>query len=448
MELVDRETEEKLLGEIAGCSSYQDAADVRLDVDRLNITPEVFHFSDTRAVFEVMLSRLREGEPCDVVHIRDAILKLPISTTSNTHTTVGWLLTAQAGGMGTLSIAKAWVRDLKELAARRRVKQLAVDLQLRAGDPTMEMSSALGWLSAQMNGLVSGAYSRVQRLDTKLDLVAQQIAEVGTDSRKGVVKTGIDVWDTNVGGLFPTLTVIGGHPSRGKSGLAASFMLGLARQQKSGLIFSLEDPAEWILYRLLADASRVSGFFMRTRPLTAEQQEAVGLVWEEIRALAKFIMFDERSRLTPMQLVAAARDAILTEKAQWIIADHAGEFSYPQLRKGERADMDIAEGLMDLRALAKEHRVPVVLLSQLTGSSKPPHTMLDFKNTSVFAEAARVAAIVWTKDGAPLDVTVSLLKNTFGKRDFDMKFRLDPTSGLLIEPPNPTMPVGEQKDLL
>jgi len=448
MELVNREVEEKLLGEVAGCSAFMDPGQVRADVDRLNITPECFFHSDTRSVFEVMHARLREGEPCDLVQIERSLKLLNLKSGTETHSVVGWLLQRQADTLGSLSMAKVWVEELRELAARRRLKGVAVDLQLRALDPTRPVDEALGWLSGQMNGLVSGSPNRIQRLDSLMDRVAQQLAETGTGATGSVVKTGIEVWDRNVGGLFNTLTVIGGHPSRGKSALAASMMLGLARQQNQGIVFSLEDPAEWILYRLLADASRVSGFFMRTRPLTAEQQDAVGAAWETIRGLAKYIMFDERSRLTPAQLVAAARDAILTEKAAWIIADHAGEFAYPQLRKGERADMDIAEGLMDLRALAKSHKVPVVLLSQLTGSAKPPHTMLDFKNTSVFAEAARVAAIVWTRDGNPLDVNVSLLKNTFGKRDFDMKFQLDATSGLLIEPPSPTMPVGEQKELL
>jgi hypothetical protein len=58
-----------------------------------------------------------------------------------------------------------------------------------------------------------------------------------------------------------------------------------------------------------------------------------------------------------------------------------------------------------------------------------------------------MAAIVWTQDGNPLEPTVSIVKNTNGKRDFDMRFKLDAVSGLLVEPPPPTSIPG-QKALL
>lgn len=436
--LLNRELEEKLLGEIAANSTL-DTEETRVVVERMALSPEVFGHEDTRLIFELMRSRLDDGEPCSAIGLDQELKKRgkknPLIQ-----------MQGQASGMP-LVFCSRWALELKELRARRQLREVAKDLLYRAEDSARPVDESIAYLGQQMNLLVSGGASRIQTLDAKLPVVAAQMDAVGA-GQSTVVRCGIDVWDRNVGGLWPTLNVIGGHPSRGKSALAASMILGLARQGIPGIIFSMEDPAEWLLYRYIAHLSRVPGFLMRTRPLDGKQQESVGNVWGDVRELSKFIMFDERGRLKPAQLVSAAREAILTRGAKWVFADHAGEFAFEKQRDGNRHDLDIAEGLSEMREIGKAMNVPFILLSQLSRGAKIPHSLQDFKNASAIEETARVAAIVWTNDGSPLDVNVSCVKNTFGKRDFDMKFQLDATSGLLIEPPNPTMPAGEQGALL
>lgn len=422
--LTNRELEENLLGEIA-TESEHDPDETRRDVERLLLTPEHFGFHDTRTLFKLMLERLRLGDPCSAVSMNQDIKKAGIPNT---------LILMQSRSMGQgLKFRNRTAFELKDLAARRKLREVARDLLHRAHDESVPVHDSLSYLSGQMNQLVSGSNARIETLDAKLPVVAAQLDAVGS-ATAGVLKTGIGAWDKNIGGLYPTLTVIGGHPSRGKSALAASIILGLAKQGIPGIIFTLEDAAEWLLYRYLALVSRVPSFFMRSRPLDENQQAAVGQAWNTVRDFSKFIMFDERSRLTPAEVVSGARDAILTRGAKWVLVDHLGEVKYGAQRGGDRFDLDVAEGLSDLRAVAKTNGVPIVALSQLSRSARIPHTMQDFKNASAIEEQARVAAIVWTNDGEPLKPTVTCVKNTFGKRDFDMKFELDATSALLIEP--------------
>jgi replicative DNA helicase len=436
--LINRESEERLLAEVAA-SSGVDVTDTLSDLDKLSITGDVFAHEDTRDAHSLMREFLVRGDPCGVLQLEHEGKRRGLA--------LGWLIIRQAEAQGSLMFGRHYADELRELAGRRRLHALALDIKHRAESMTNPVDETVVHLSSQMNALVSGASARIETLDTKMGLVARQLEQVAQGQAGGVLKTGMEVWDRNVGGWWPTLNVIGGHPSRGKSGLVAAQILEVAKQGIPGIIFTLEDPAEWLVYRYLAHLSRVPGFLLRTRELTADQHEAVGQAWPEVERLGRYIMFDERSRLKPSQLVAAARDAILTRGAKWVVADHAGEFSYDQRRGGDRHDLDVAEGLSEMRSVAKSYGVPFVLLSQLTRSSKPPHTMQDFKNASSVEECARMAAIVWTQDGNPLEPTVSIVKNTNGKRDFDMRFKLDAVSGLLVEPPPPTSIPG-QKALL
>jgi len=437
--LIDREAEEMLLGTVA-LASNTDGPQATLEaLDKLSLTAGDFAHEHTRDTHDLMRAFLVRGDPCGVVQLEREAKRRGIA--------IAWLIQSQARSVGELSLCRHYADSLRELAARRRLRELAVDLQQRAEHPGTAVEETVMHLSTVMNQLASGASARVETLDVKMPVVSRQLDEVARGVTGTVLKTGMEAWDTNVGGWWPTLNVIGGHPSRGKSGLVAAQILSLAQQGVPGMIFSLEDPAEWLIYRYLAHFSRVPGFVLRTRELNQEQQEAIGRVWPEVERLAKFIMFDERSRLKPAQLVGAARDAILKRGARWIVADHAGEFSYDQRRGGDRFDLDVAEGLMEMRAVAKSYGVPFVLLSQLSRSSKPPHTMQDFKNASAVEEAARMAAIVWTNDGKPLEPTVSIVKNTNGKRDFDLRMVLDPISGLVVEPPSPTSLPGHQGGL-
>lgn len=434
--LTNRETEERLLAEVAATSLLEPGEALR-GWEATGLRPEHFAFHETRAVLELMLARLEAGEPCGVLQLEGEARRKGF--------TWAWLVGRQGEAAGSMLFAGAWAKELRELASRRQLRALAIDLEERSRNLATPTEETIAHLSECMNGLVSGGAKPIRTLDDKLEKVAEEIAAVGAGEQV-VLKTGIELWDTNVGGLWPTLTVIGGHPSRGKSGLVATMLWKLAEMGRRPAVFSLEDAAEWLTYRYLAHVSRVPLFVIRTREMTEEQTEAVGQAWGEVRRVTQNIIYDDRSRLSPREVVAGAREMILRHDADAIFLDHLGELSYEQTRGGDRFDLDVAEGLMDLRALAKTHGVPVVVLSHLTRGARPPHGMSDFANAAAIERCARVAAIAWTNDGAPTEPFISIVKNTHGKRDFELKFQLDPVSALVDEPQ--TVPLVGQGALL
>lgn len=436
--LIDDSTEEQVIGEIAS-SSTVDAEETLRAIDQFGLTRDLFTNDDRRRWFDLAVEELRKGRPAALLALEPEMRRrgIPVSVASPA---------IEARGLGGAMFLAKPIEHLRDLKRRRDLASLARELNLRAADFTESPDDTQGFLARSINDLVRGGGSRARRLSEKMPLVAQELAAVGSGKSR-VLKTGIGLWDQNVGGLHPTLTVIGGHPSRGKSGLAASMIWRLAERGHRPGVFTLEDTADAMIYRYLAAQSRVSSFFMRTRPMSADQQEAIGQVWEHVRTITDRVYFDERSRPTPAQVLAAAREMVLSNDVDVVFLDHLGELSFESKRGGERTDLDIKDGLLDLRALAKDTGVPLVVLSHLKRGTKAPHQMEDFAEAAAVERAARVAAIIWTADGKPLDPLVSIVKNTLGKRDFDLRFRLDPISALVDEPPDQPSPKKEQEDM-
>lgn len=436
--LNDVDLERRFLAECASASVAESPEAVRNALGIVGATSEWFTDENARLVFRYVSEAVHEGRPAGVMELEHELKQ------AGDWPKASWLIQAQAAAMfGTASIT-TWAKTLRDLTNRRQLDALARDLAFRASDGDHEPLSTLQHLSAQTGRIVLGAERRSRRLSEKMQNVADEMARVGTEA-DAVLKTGIELWDKNVGGLFPTLTVIGGHPSRGKSGLAATMILKMAMAGLRPAIFTLEDTAEWLIYRFLGHLARVPTFKMRSRPLDEGETAAVGSAWARAEQIADRVYFDERSRPTPLEVLTGAREMILRDDVSCVFIDHAGELNYEMKRGGDRHDLDVADGLLDLRALAKDHKKPVILLSHLSRGKKAPHTMEDFANSAAIERAARVAAIVWTNDGKPLDPFVSIVKNTFGKRDLDLQFELDPVSALVDEPlPEAPQPTGQE----
>lgn len=152
------------------------------------------------------------------------------------------------------------------------------------------------------------------------------------------------------------LVVIGGRPSMGKS----AFMFQLAFQVAEKMpvqIFSLEMDHEQIVTRW------ISGFI--NRPITAIQR---GLVSQDLLDSAKLAMskyqcdIDDRGGMNVHQLCDIARQIHKKENSQLVVVDY---LQMLKCEKGHSKDDEIGTITRELKQLAKDLKVPVVVGSQL-----------------------------------------------------------------------------------
>jgi replicative DNA helicase len=159
------------------------------------------------------------------------------------------------------------------------------------------------------------------------------------------------------------LIILAARPSVGKTALALNIAENVAlHQQGSVAIFSLEMSKESLLMRLLASLARVDAHRFRTGHLRRED-------WKEMtQALAQLsvspLWIDDSGSATVTEIGAKARRMKRDRGLSLVIVDYLqliaarGRFS--------NRNEEVSSITRGLKALAKELKVPVLVLSQLT----------------------------------------------------------------------------------
>ncbi|NOZ86936.1 MAG: replicative DNA helicase [Deltaproteobacteria bacterium] len=186
--------------------------------------------------------------------------------------------------------------------------------------------------------------------------------------REGVISgvpTGLTSLDELTLGLQPSnLVILAARPSVGKTSLALT-IAGYTAVQQSRVVafFSLEMAKEELATRLLCSQAKVNAWEVRRGRLPKNK---FPLLVDAAAALYEApILIDDSTPVTPLELRAKAR-RIKSEvgRLDLIVVD------YLQLMKGtirtENRQQEISEISRGLKELAKEMKVPVLALSQLS----------------------------------------------------------------------------------
>jgi len=179
------------------------------------------------------------------------------------------------------------------------------------------------------------------------------------------IATGFTKLDNMTSGLQKSeLVIVAGRPSMGKSALAVSIAEHVGIEQKKGVaMFSLEMSKEQLVQRMLCSQARVDAHKVRSGFLSPAD-------WPKLTAAASKlseanIFIDDTPAISALELRAKARRLKAHNDIDLIILD------YLQLMQGSttRSDsrqQEISDISRSIKALAREIKVPIIALSQLS----------------------------------------------------------------------------------
>ena len=178
------------------------------------------------------------------------------------------------------------------------------------------------------------------------------------------VATGFAKLDNMTSGLQKSdLVIIAGRPSMGKSALAVSIAENVGIEHKFGVaLFSLEMSKEQLVQRMLCSQARVDAHKVRSGFLSPSD-------WPKLTAAAgrlseSKIFIDDTPAISALELRAKARRLKANSDIDLIILD------YLQLMRGnaksDGRQQEISEISRSLKALARELKVPIIAISQLS----------------------------------------------------------------------------------
>lgn len=175
--------------------------------------------------------------------------------------------------------------------------------------------------------------------------------------------TGLRDLDMMTGGLCPgDLIIIAGRPGMGKTALATQIAINVAKSGASVLFFSLEMSREQINMRMLAQIAGVNIQALRTGTLS---NKAFARTIGKAPEIAKLdIVIDDESNLTDLDIRLRSR----RYKPNLAIIDYLTLCR--SSKREELRHLEVGNISRNLKALAKELRIPVILLSQLNRMSE------------------------------------------------------------------------------
>jgi|WetSurMetagenome_2_1015567.scaffolds.fasta_scaffold29408_3 replicative DNA helicase len=254
----------------------------------------------------------------------------------------------------------AYEKSVRERAIARRLLQLC-QKALHQSEKLVgnDVMTRVAELQREFNAVLENSGTHLEPLTVGLKKVIKQV-EIRMKSGGGLlgVPTGLTDLDKVISGLVPgDLIVIAARPSMGKTALATTMALNAAKRGHSILFFSLEMPNEQLLLRKVAQHTGVNLQHLRTGSLgEIEWAEALAGM-ETIYDLP--IWIDDRSGMTVLDICHQVRKV----KPVLVFIDYL-QLLRPAKRE-ERRDLEIAAITLALKGLAKDLKIPVVLLCQL-----------------------------------------------------------------------------------
>ncbi len=272
------------------------------------------------------------------------------------------------------ALVDEYIRIVVEKSIYRSIIDVTMDVIEKAYKESVPADELLDYAEHKILEIrqkqVSEAFIRVgdmvQDVFTMInDLILQRRHVTG-------IPTGFDELDNLTSGFQPgDLVIIASRPSMGKTSFALNIMrfLGVEKGIPSA-IFSLEMSREQLVMRLLSMESGVSSQALRTGFVSQDRIPDLTEAVHRLRDAPIFI--DDTPSIHILELKAKARRIVKEEGVKIVFVD------YLQLVRGFRAESKVQEiaGISQaLKSLAKELKIPVVALSQL--SRAPEHRRED-----------------------------------------------------------------------
>lgn len=326
------------------------------------LAPDDFYKPANKIVFKTMLSLLEKGEPIDATTMVSAL------TNQGQIKEIGGInyVVELVNSTPTSKNVEHYAKLVKEKATlRKMIADLSDSLSsayqgdVSIDDIIAKTEKSMLDISNQNTG--TGFRNVADILDTHMQMVETRSQ---TDGVVTGLSTGFVGLDKITTGLHEdNLIILAARPAMGKTALALNIAQYIAvKEKKPVAIFSLEMGAESLIERMLASEGMVEGYHLKTGNLSVEEWSR--LVHAQGNLYDAPIFVDDTAGIRISEIRSKARKLAQEMGGLGVII-----IDYLQLitgSKGENRQQVVSEISRELKILAKDLKVPVIALSQLS----------------------------------------------------------------------------------
>jgi replicative DNA helicase len=382
------------------------------------LRPVDFYRAQHADIYEAMLALHGQREPIDLVTLGDELRRRdklePIGGPGYLSSLMNTVPTAvHAEHYGRIVERKAVLRNLIGAAGKIAAvgyeeandAEVAID---RAESILFEISQRRtdGGFEA-LSILLGQAYDRLEYLHEHRGQILG-------------VPTGLSQLDALLGGLQPSdLIVLAARPSVGKTSMALNIAQHAAvREKKRVAVFSLEMSKEQLALRLLSAETGINPRPLQTGFVDETDWSKIAMVMNDMATATMWI--DDSPALSVMELRTKARRLEAEQRGlDLVVVDYLQLMQASTSNKDANRVQEVSEISRGLKQLARELKVPVLALSQLSrgveqrGTAEP--RLSDLRESGSIEQDSDVVIFLYRDGEQNPDSEVELIKAKVAK---------------------------------
>jgi replicative DNA helicase len=366
-----------------------------------HLRPEDFSLDSHRRIYTRMVDLAESSRPIDMITL---VEELDRRKELEAIGSVGYI-SGLVDGVPDRPSIEHYIKIVRDKALLRGLIHAANAAIVRAGEQGDAAEEILNDAEAAIFQLsekrIGRGFMGVQ------EIVKESFGSIDALLQRGQRITGLathytDLDEMTSGLQRSDLVIIAARPSMGKTAYAMNIAENAAiEDQKVVGMFSLEMSREALLLRLLCSKARVDSHKMRTGSLWRDDMDKVVRAMDQLAQAPIFI--DDTPGISLSEMRAKARRLQQSQGAlDLIIVDYLQLMSGGS-RRYENRTQEVSAISRGLKALAKELKVPVVALSQLSrapesrgGDHRPQ--LADLRESGSIEQDADVVAFIFREE--------------------------------------------------
>lgn len=391
------------------------------------LSSEDFYDERHKTIFDSCIDLYEERIPIDVLTVAERLKK------KKTLKKIGGAsyLAEIANKVPTAAHVEHYGKIVKDAATKRSLMTAATKLIDFSLDDSLAASELLDKAESAVFSLtqrhLAQAFTSVRDALTesfdRLDELHKQ-----AEGLRGVPTGFKDLDDTLAGMQKSNLLVLAARPGVGKTSLALNIAQNLAvKHERPVGFFSLEMSREELVDRLLVTQADIDAWRLKTGKLTEGDFTKLSNAMGELAEAPLYI--DDTPALSILEMRTKARRLQVEKGVDLLVVDY---LQLARSRNLENRVQEVSEISQGLKNLARELKLPVLALSQLSravehrGGEKRPQ-LADLRDSGSIEQDADVVMFLWKEDEEKQEnVVLDIAKHRNGPlRSLKLYFRGD-----------------------
>jgi len=359
--------------------------------------PEHFYDERHKDIYECMIQLYEERTPIDVLTVSERLKKLKVLKQIGGSA----YLASLANKVPTAAHIEHYGKIVKDLATKRSLMHSSAKLFEMSTDDGLAADELLDRAETEIFALsqrhLGQSFTHVKSTLAETFDRLDELHKKG-DGMRGL-PTGFKDLDDILSGLQDSnLVILAARPGMGKSSFALNIAQTAAVEEKQPVgIFSLEMSKEELQDRLLISMADIDAWKLKTGKLDEQDWNALSNAMGQLAEAPLYL--DDTPALSILEMRTKARRLQVDAGVKLIIVDY---LQLARSRNLENRVQEVAEISQGLKNLARELKIPVLALSQLSravesrGTKRPQ--LADLRESGSIEQDADVVMFLWRED--------------------------------------------------